>query len=153
MSDTKLTNPKDLIGSKKLPTHLVPASMMIYACMAFAEGASKYGAHNWRVAGIRLSVYKSAHDRHMEKFWNGERCDPKTGVPHLASALACIAIMIDAELCGMVTDDRPPAADMARLIEEAEAVISNVVQLNAHLNPKHFSIADSKRPAKRKKVA
>lgn len=149
MSDTKLTNPKDLIGSKKLPTHLVPSSMVVYACMAFAEGASKYGAHNWRVAGIRLSVYKSAHDRHMEKFWNGERCDPKTDVPHLASALACIAIMIDAELCGMATDDRPPAADMSRLIEEAEAVITKVVASNNHLAPTHYSIADSK-PIKKK---
>ena len=48
---TKPTNPKDAIGAAKLPLHLVPDTLRIYAAMAFAEGASKYGAYNWRAAG------------------------------------------------------------------------------------------------------
>lgn len=148
MSNTKPTNPKDMMAVSKLPTHLVPSSLLVYATMAFAEGASKYGAFNWRLAGIRLSVYKSAHDRHMEKFWNGERCDPVTLVPHLASAIACLGIMADAELCGMLVDDRPPAADLPALITAAEAVIEHVRKLNAAHAPHHCTIAD--KPSSRK---
>ena len=139
---TKPTNPKDAIGSGKLPLHLVPASLTVYAAMAFAEGASKYGAHNWRVAGVRASIYRAAHERHMVRWWNGENCDPETHVPHLASAAACLAILIDAQACGKLNDDRPPAADMTALIREAEAVVGWVVALNAGVSPHHYTIRD-----------
>ena len=142
-SDSKPTNPKDAIGSGKLPLHLVPASLTVYAAMAFAEGASKYGAHNWRVAGVRASIYLAAHERHMSRWWNGEDSDPVTLVPHLASAAACLAILIDAKACGMLNDDRPPAADMASLIRSSEAVVQWVVALNAEVAPRHYTIADS----------
>ena len=142
-SDSKPTNPKDAIGSGKLPLHLVPASLTVYAAMAFAEGASKYGAHNWRVAGVRASIYLAAHERHMSRWWNGEDSDPVTLVPHLASAAACLAILIDAKACGMLNDDRPPAADMAELIRSSEAVVQWVVALNAEVAPRHYTIADS----------
>ena len=92
----KPTNPKDALGSTKLPTSLVPSSLLVLATQAFAEGASKYGSYNWRAAGVRASIYKAAHDRHMERYWNGEDADPVTGVPHLASAVACLAIINDA---------------------------------------------------------
>lgn len=142
-TESKPTNPKDLIGSTKLPTNLVPSTLGVYATMAFAEGASKYGAYNWREAGVRASIYKAAHDRHMEKWWNGEECDPVTKVPHLASAIACVAILADAKLCGKLTDDRPPAADMPGLIAQAEEVVKHLYALHADKNPRHWTIADN----------
>ena len=51
---------------------------------------------------------------------NGEEADPKTNVPHLASVLACISILVDAKEMGMLTDDRPPAADMERILQDFE---------------------------------
>lgn len=150
MSNFKPSNPKDANAVDKLPTNLVPSTLLVYATMAFAEGASKYGAYNWRITDVRMSVYKAAHDRHMEKFWNGERCDPVTLVPHLANAIACLAIIADAELCGMLVDDRPPAADLPALIAAAEAVISHVRNLHSGLAPHHCTIHDKPLVQKKK---
>jgi hypothetical protein len=137
--DTKPTNPKDAIGSTKLPLNLVPDTVGIYAAMAFAEGASKYGAYNWRVAGVRMSIYMAAMRRHQKKLWNGEWADPKTKVPHLASIIACAGIIADAKLCGKLVDDRPPKVDITRLIEEAEAIIRHVVEMNKAYTPHHHT--------------
>lgn len=135
-------NPKDKIGSTKLPLDVVPDTVGIYAAMAFAEGASKYGAYNWRVAGVRFSIYMAAMRRHQKKLWNGEWADVKTHVPHLASIIACAGIIADAKLCGKLTDDRPPPADIPGLIAEAEAVIAHLARLNADKNPHHYTAAD-----------
>lgn len=142
MTDSKPTNPKDIIGSTKLPLNLVPDTVAIYAAMSFAEGASKYGAFNWRAAGIRFSIYYAAMQRHQKKLWNGEWADPKTKVPHLASVIACAGIIADARLCGNLVDDRPPPADMDRLIAECEEVVSHVCAMNADKAPHHWTISD-----------
>lgn len=138
----KPTNPKDAIGSSKLPLHLVPDSVSIAASMAFAEGASKYGAYNWRAAGVRTSIYVAALRRHLTKFWNGENCDPQTGVPHLASVIACAGIILDAERCGKLNDDRPPFADMGAAIAEAEAVVAALFAMHADKSPHHWTNKD-----------
>jgi hypothetical protein len=138
----KPTNPKDQLAVAKLPLHLVPSTLTTYAALAFAEGATKYGAFNWRVAGVRASVYISALERHLAKWKNGEEADSRTGVPHLASALACLGIILDAKLCGKLTDDRPPAAPMADLIDGAEPLVANLLTIFANCSPKHCTQAD-----------
>jgi hypothetical protein len=138
----KETNPKDAIGSSKLPLNLVPDSLLIYASTAFAEGASKYSGFNWRIAGVRASVYKAAHDRHMSKWWNGEDCDQATGVKHLASAIACLGIILDAELLGKLNDDRPPYAPVATLMEECEKVVKHVREMHKDCVLKEYRLAD-----------
>jgi hypothetical protein len=68
------------------------------------------------------------------------------GTPHLGNMLCCAAIWIDAKCAGTLIDDRnyngPGAikafADLAHLIPEFEAKY-------ADKNPKHYTIADSKR--------
>lgn len=141
MTDTP-TNPKDMAAVTKLPLHLVPSTLPVFAALAFAEGASKYGAYNWRAAGVRASVYISALERHLAKWKNGEECDATTGVPHLASILACAGIILDARLCGKLTDDRPPAAPVSALIDDAEADIKRVYDLFADRTPHHHTIGD-----------
>ena len=136
-------NPKDVIDATKLPLGVVPDTVAIYAAMAFAEGATKYGSYNWRAAGVRASIYKAALERHLMKWWNGEWADPATHVPHLASVIACAGIIADARLCGKLTDDRPLPADMPQLIAEAEEIVAHVARLNASKNPKHWTIADA----------
>lgn len=146
MKDTKPTNPKDAIGSAKLPLHLVPDSAKAYMALAFLEGALKYGTHNWRAAGVRSSIYRSALDRHIMKWWNGEWADPKTRVPHLANALACIAILLDAELVGKLNDDRPPKARLTEMIDSAEGTVAYLKELFAEHSPRHYTIKDSAPP-------
>src|SRR3954471_17118318 len=94
--DTKPTNPKDAIGSTKAPLGIVPGTGDYYACEAFLEGASKYGRYNWRVAGVRASIYHDALLSHLKKWWNGQNRDPKTLVHELGSVRACVDILIDA---------------------------------------------------------
>lgn len=140
------TNPKDALAVSKLPLHLVPDTIEAYAALAFAEGASKYGAYNWRVAGVLASVYHSALKRHLASWHNGEEADPVTGVPHLASVIACAGILLDAQLCGKLTDDRPPRADLAERIRSAEAEVAKVFSLFADRRPRHYTIDDSADP-------
>ncbi len=142
MSD-KPTNPKDALAVSKLPMHLVPDTVKVFAALAFAEGAAKYGSYNWRVAGVRASVYRSALERHLAKWWNGEWADEKTGVPHLASIIACAGIILDAKVAGKLTDDRPPSAPLGPLIDGMEADVRRVVELFRGFQPRDSTIADT----------
>lgn len=142
MTDGKPTNPKDMVAVTKLPLHLVPSTISAFAALAFAEGAAKYGAYNWRASGVRASVYKSALQRHLEKWWNGEWADPATGVPHLASVIACAGILLDARLVDKLTDDRPPAAPLSEAIDAMEADVRRIYEMFADRAPRHWTIGD-----------
>ena len=142
--DKKLTNPKDAIGSKKLPLHLVPDTLTIMACPSFLEGSLKYGQFNWRVYGVRLSVYISALERHLKKYKNGEDRDPNTLVHHLSSVIACSAIILDAEGCDMLTDDRPPLHPTAELIDGMVEHVAYLKELYKDQHPHQNTQADSK---------
>lgn len=126
VSGRKASNPKDALAGSRLPLHLVPDTLEAYVALAFAEGAAKYGAYNWRSAGVRASVYHSALKRHLAKWHSRERADARTGVPHLASVIACAAIILDAELCGTLTDDRPPPAPVAALMDAMQADLARL---------------------------
>lgn len=127
----KDTNPKDAAASNRLPLHLVPSTLSMFAALAFTEGAAKYGAYNWREAGVLASVYRSAAQRHWDSWWNGEDLDPKTGVPHLAYAIACAGIILDAKVCGKLADDRPVAAPVGETIRNMEADVRRIRELFA----------------------
>jgi hypothetical protein len=141
--DEKPSNPKDVIGTSKAHLELVPDTAVALMSLAFLEGALKYGRFNWRVAGVRASVYRAAGDRHRKKWWNGEWADPKTRVPHLASSMACDAIILDAHVCGKLIDDRPPSVDFAKLVDEAEENVKHLMQMFAGHSPKQYTIADT----------
>lgn len=139
----KPTNPKDSVGSGKLPLELVPDVLVAEAAFAFLEGALKYGRYNWRVAGVRASIYRAALHRHLMCWWNGEDVEPLTGVRHLASIAACVGILLDAELCGMLTDDRPPRAPIGARVRDAEAHVAALKELFADRVPHQYTIDDS----------
>lgn len=150
MSSRKLSNPKDAIGITKLDLGLVPDSAVAALAVAFTEGAVKYGRYNWRVAGVRASVYHAALRRHVAKWWNGQDHDSKTRVHHLANALACLAIILDAELYGKLTDDRPPVVDhdaMARLVDESPLTLAHLKDMFRSFNPHQYTINDTRRPS------
>lgn len=144
---TKETNPKDAIGVTKLPMHLIPGTAKAHLAIAFLEGALKYGKYNWRVAGIRNSIYLDAMERHYEKYKNGEDRDPITLVPHLASIMACCAIILDAKECGKLTDDRPPIAPASELIDQLAETVRYLQQLYTNESPHQYTIEDSSNAA------
>lgn len=142
MKDSKPSNPKDAIGVSKLPMHLVPGSAKAYLTLAFFEGALKYGKYNWRIAGVRTSIYLDALERHLEKFKNGENVDEKTKVPHLASIMACCSIILDANLVGKLNDDRPPKAPVSKLIDEMAENLEHLQELFKKESPHQYTIDD-----------
>lgn len=129
LMDSKPTNPKDRVGSKKLPLDLVPSTIKTYAALAFLEGALKYGAYNWRKSGVRASIYKAALERHLDKWWNGEWADPKTDVPHLASVIACAGIILDSHFASKLTDDRPPIIPLGVHIDNCDETVKHLQEL------------------------
>jgi hypothetical protein len=146
MSDKKPTNtdnPKDAIGQTKLPLDLVPDTAIAELATAFLEGASKYGRFNWRVKGVRASIYVSALKRHLAKWYNGENKDKKTKVNHLASVMACAAIILDAEVCGKLNDDRPPMAPASEHIDGLADTVKHIAKLFEDENPYQYTIANS----------
>jgi len=107
LAETKDTNPKDLVGQTKLQTWLVPPSAKIALAEALTDGANKYGPFNWREKGVRATVYIAAAERHVMSFLDGEDLAEDSGVHHLAHAMACFAILLDAIAQGNIVDDRP----------------------------------------------
>lgn len=143
---TKPSNPKDVIGSRKASFSLVPWTLMWAAAHALLEGALKYGRFNWRIAGVRASIYLDACKRHLAKWENGQECDPKTKVHHIDSAIASLAILRDAMVYGKCEDDRPPCPDtdlMDRLIDADEDLGVHLRQEFKDHSPHQFTIADT----------
>ncbi|MBS0210421.1 MAG: hypothetical protein JSS27_15870 [Planctomycetes bacterium] len=111
-------NPKDRLGIRKPPLHLIPPAAEILEGAAMALGAQKYGAFNWRTTSIRASVYIAAARRHLVQWFDGQDNDAESGVSHLAHARACLGILLDALATGNLVDDRPCPGASAQLIEE-----------------------------------
>lgn len=143
----KPTNPKDAIGSDKLPLHLWPTTATVLGCLGLLDGALKYGRSNWRVMGVRASIYYDAARRHLDAWFEGEDTDPDSGLPHHAHALACLAILVDAAAAGRLTDDRTyGGAPYRALVRELTPHVARLKQLHAGKAPKHYTIADSAAP-------
>lgn len=128
-SNYKPTNPKDRAATSRLDLTVFPDTAVAYGALALTEGDLKYGAYNFRVAGVLASIYVAALNRHVAKWFNGEDEDPKTGVPHLANAIACLGVLIDAIVAGKLKDDRPPKSDVAGLLASFEEKVKHLQEL------------------------
>ena len=141
----KNTNPKDLIGCDKLPLHLFPRTAVVLGCLAFLDGGLKYGRSNWRKAGVRASIYYDALNRHMDAWFEGEDLDPDSGLPHLAHALACIAILIDAQFSDKLKDDRMYPSKYREWVNKLTPYVKKLKEKHKDKNPKHWTINDRKK--------
>ena len=122
---------------------LVPDIAIAEAALAFTEGALKYGRFNWRVAGVRSSIYHAAIKRHLAKFWNGENRDELTNVHHLGSVIACCCILLDAAGNGKLNDDRPPESRSTSLhIDNLSQEVVKLQELFKDSDPHQHSRLD-----------
>jgi hypothetical protein len=138
---SKPTNPKDAVGSDKLPLHLWPVTATALGSVAMLNGLCKYGRSNFRAVGVRSSIYYDAARRHLDAWFEGEECDPDDGVPHLAAALACIAIIVDAGAAGKLTDDRMYPGGYRAFIDQLTPHVARLKALHAGRDPQHYTIA------------
>jgi hypothetical protein len=140
----KAVNPKDSIGSLKLPLHLWPQTATLHGCLALLDGALKYGRLNWRATEVRASVYYDACRRHLAEWLEGQNKDAKSGLHPLAHALACIAIILDAEAAGTLVDDRNYLGGYRELVETLTPEVARLQALYADAKaPHHWTAADA----------
>lgn len=105
---SKDTNPKDAVGIRKAPMSVLPRRPLYEAALGLLEGGRKYGRHNYRIAGVRGSVYFDATMRHLDDWWEGTDIDPDSGLSHITKAICSLLVLRDAMLNDMWMDDRPP---------------------------------------------
>lgn len=122
----EVDNPKDVIGSKKLPFSSLPWAVIAEAAAGMGEGAIKYGKHNYESVGVRHSIYFDATLRHLIADFLGEEIDPESGIPHITKAISSLMVLRDAQIYGKCTDDRPQAPPGDHLAE-AKALFASLI--------------------------
>lgn len=141
-SASKDTNPKDAVGIKKVPFSTVPAPVIAEIGLGMLEGARKYGRHNYRIAGIRYSVYYDAAMRHLTAWWEGQDTDPDSGLSHITKALASLVVLRDAMMNDKATDDRPPSSQNQNWVACFNAKAAEII--DRYPDPKQpYTIADT----------
>ncbi len=141
----KPSNPKDMIGSDKMPLHLWPETATLLGCLGLLDGALKYGRANWREAGVKASIYYDALRRHWSKWFEGEDTDEDSGLPHEAHVLACVAIIVDAKACGKFIDDRQFRGGFIKMLSELTPHVKRLKEKHKDKSPKHWTIADNQK--------
>lgn len=125
---TKDTNPKDAVGIKKWRQYCtVPTTIVWELGVAMLEGARKYGRHNYRVAGVRCSVYIDAAKGHIDQFWEGEDIDKESKLSHVTKAMASLAVLRDSMIRGNWVDDRPPKVDLDSLRSDLQTAVEDII--------------------------
>lgn len=111
-------NPKDIAAKSRVPLWSLPAVTSIHGAMATGDGIEKYGAYNWREKPILLMEYLGAMERHIACIKDGERCADDSRITHLGHIIANAGIILDAEQCGTLIDDRPKVPGQASALLE-----------------------------------
>jgi hypothetical protein len=112
--NTQYNDPKGAAGALKAPLGLIPPYAMEQTALVHKHGAEKYGPFNWRDTGVCASTYINAMMRHINAFRDGENLDPESGISHLAHIACSCNILMDADYCDTLQDDRNvvPNADI-----------------------------------------
>lgn len=139
----KPTNPKDAIGSDKIPVHLVSPIFISVTALGKLDGALKYGKDNYRAVGVRASIYIDALLRHILAYRDGEDIDPDSGLPHFSHMGATLDILVDAWANDVLTDDRAYANRYRAKLDELTPHVKRLKALHAGKTPKHYTIADA----------
>lgn len=154
-------NPKDVIAVTRVPLSLIPGTALSHCALAMHEGMLKYTKGNWRTQQIAAQTYVDAALRHIHRWIDGEQTAPDSGVHHLGHAMACLAILLDAQGSDKLIDNRPPQGhagaaldrlpDIVRRLNErylpdvkpAESVVDKLVSAAA-ASPEPFPLPESR---------
>jgi len=114
-------NPKDLLGVKKVSLSKLPLVAVVHGADAMMDGAKKYGPYNWRDKNVIASIYIDALLRHVALWFDGgEETAADSGAHHLGHAIACAAILLDAQSTGNLYDDRPQRGKVAEALTKIQ---------------------------------
>ena len=104
--NTQYNDPKGAAGLLKAPLGLIPPHSMEQTAWVHQLGSRKYGPFNWRDTGVCASTYINAIMRHLNAWRDGEDLDTESGISHLAHIACSCNIMMDADYCEKLQDDR-----------------------------------------------
>ena len=92
------------------------------------EGARKYGRHNYRIAGVRASVYIDAAKGHIDQWWEGEDIDDESKLNHIIKAIASLVVLRDAMIHDKWLDDRPPKTNLGALRANLQEAVDGIFE-------------------------
>ena len=141
--NTKQTNPKDVVGIKKVAMSCVSCAVLAEVGLGMQEGAAKYGRHNYRAVGVRASVYYDATLRHLFDWWEGANYDQDSTAKlhHVSKAITSLVVLRDSMIQGKCEDDRPPSS-VKGWMQELNKEAKKVVEEHSDKKPKHYTIND-----------
>ncbi len=129
LSTRKDTNPKDSVGVRKWrQLSVIPCTVIWEMGVGMLEGARKYGRHNYRVAGVRGSVYFDAAIGHIMQWWEGENIDEESQLHHITKAICTLIVLRDAQIQGKFVDDRPPRTDLDQLRGDLQKAVDEIFE-------------------------
>lgn len=148
-TEWKDTNPKDSVGCTKPPLHCIPTPVLFEVGMAMFEGGWKYREANYRVIGVRSSIYYDAALRHLLAWWEGEDIDPASGISHVSKAISGLCVLRDCQMqadngSGVdYKDDRPPKSHvpMSKLEDQFKAMLSRLQAEHGDRKPPYTEAA------------
>lgn len=134
---SKPSNPKDLVGVRKVGLSVLPFRVLWECAAGMLEGMVKYGRHNYRAVGVRASIYFDATMRHMGAWWEGEDIDPESKLNHINKAIISLMVLRDSMIEGNWVDDRPIGSgyDMKPL----HARVGELIDMHSDKNPHHYT--------------
>lgn len=141
-------NPKDTIGSDKIPVHMFSSAGVYMGALGKFHGAAKYGRNNFRAASIRYTVYLDAIKRHCDALLEGEDIDPEendgSGLHHLCHILASADILAEAYAGKTLIDDRNYKGGFFRkFVSELTPHVKRLKEKYKDRTPKHWTINDN----------
>lgn len=137
-TSSKPTNPKDVVGVRKWRQFTcIPFTVLAELGVALLEGAAKYGAHNYRVAGVRASIYIDAAMGHILQWWEGEDIDADSSLSHITKAIASLTVLRDAMINDMLTDDRPVKPNLDKLRSDLQASVDALFDKYPNMEPRN----------------
>ena len=71
----------------------IPPSFLWEIGQVMSHGDRKYAPFNWMGGKDHPLEYIGAAFRHLLRYWSGERCDPETGLHHLAHMACSLAFL------------------------------------------------------------
>lgn len=74
--------------------NLLPWKAVEQIVLVLNHGAKKYAPDNWKHVPDARNRYFAALQRHMIQWWEGERLDNESGLPHLAHAGCCLLFLL-----------------------------------------------------------
>lgn len=89
---------KETLGRKddsnKPRYSLLPTGTVNQVVQVLEYGAIKYEVGNWQRVPDSRNRYYDAAMRHIDAWWNGEKMDEESKLPHLAHAICCLLFLM-----------------------------------------------------------